>query len=325
MKSKLVVIAISAVAVVGGGVSYWYSGRPAPIEYREIKIERGSIARTILATGTVQPENRVEIKPPVPGRVEEVLVKEGQVVKKGQLLALMSSTERAGLLDAARSKGIEEVKRWKEMYNATPVLAPINGTVIVRNVESGQTFASTDSILVMSDRLTVKAQVDETDIAQVKLHQKAIMVLDAYAEDKIPATVDQIAFEAKTVSNVTTYIVDVLPDTTPDYMRSGMTANVTFLVNTKDGILTVRNEALRYDEAGHTKLLLKDASGKPREVAVTLGITDGKKSEIVDGAVTESDVVLIAKAVKTKADSTSNPLNVMGGGRGGRPSSGSHK
>ena len=91
----------------------------------------------------------------------------------------------------------------------------------------------------MSDRLTVKAQVDETDIAEIHLKQRAEIVLDAYPDRAIPARVDQIAYEAKTVNNVTTYIVDVLPDKTPSFMRSGMTANVTFLTADKKGVLLV--------------------------------------------------------------------------------------
>ena len=309
-------VGVATVAVLIGG-AIWYARRPEGATYREVTVEKGDIVQTILATGTVQPENRVEIKPPVQGRVEEVLVKEGQHVKKGQLLALMSSTERAALLDAARSKGPEELKRWQELYYATPVLAPINGTIIVRNVESGQTFASTDSILVMSDRLTVKAQVDETDIAQVKIQQKAIMVLDAYSDTKIPAKVDQIAFEAKTVSNVTTYIVDVLPDETPEFMRSGMTANVTFVLGSKTGVVTVHNEALKYDDSGHATVLVKGGDGKPHETQLQLGASDGKVSEVLSG-LSEGDTVMIQRVLpKAKGSAASNPLNPMGSRPGG--------
>src|SRR6185295_1884406 len=112
-----------------------------------------------------------------------------------------------------------------------PVLAPIDGTIILRNVQQGQTFAGTDALFVMSDRLTVKAQVDETDIAQVALKQAAKITLDAYPQKEFPASVDKIAYDATTVNNVTTYIVDVLPENTPDFLRSGMTANVNFLID----------------------------------------------------------------------------------------------
>jgi len=70
---------------------------------REISPVYGSIQTFISTTGTVQPQNRLEIKPPISGRIEEILVKEGQIVTVGQILAWMSSTERAALLDTAHS------------------------------------------------------------------------------------------------------------------------------------------------------------------------------------------------------------------------------
>src|SRR4051812_46219417 len=213
-------------ALIAGGVGYKvYTAQSSKLSYRPAQIRKGEMKITILSTGVVQPENRVDIKPPIAGRVEKVLVNEGDVVKKGQVIAWMSSTERAALLDAASARGEDELKQWEEMYKPTPILAPIPGTIIARNVESGQTFTVSDAILSMSDRLTVKAQVDETDIAEIKLKQTASIVLDAYPRAQIEAVVDQIAYDAKTVNNVTTYVVDVLPTTTPKYMRSGMTAN----------------------------------------------------------------------------------------------------
>ncbi len=226
-KNKVIMTAI--ILAIGGGV-FWYWRSAAPAEtYRSVQIKSGDLTLKILATGMVQPENRLEIKPPVAGRVENVLVKEGQKVKKGQILAWLSSNERAALIDAARSKGASEVKEWENLYKPTPLVAPLGGTIILRSVESGQTFTTNDAVLVMSDRLTVKAQVDETDLAQIFLKQKSEIILDAYPDKPLPAEVDQLAFEAKTVNNVTTYLIDVLPTEAPEYMRSGMTANVTFI------------------------------------------------------------------------------------------------
>src|SRR3989339_238898 len=70
-----------------------------------VKVTIGAISASIPSTGTVMPRNRVEIKPPVAGRIEDVLVNEGTHVRKGQIIAWISSNERAALLDAARTKG----------------------------------------------------------------------------------------------------------------------------------------------------------------------------------------------------------------------------
>lgn len=278
----------------------------------------GDLEIQILSTGVVQPENKVEIKPPIAGRVEKVLVREGTKVKKGQILAWMSSTERAAMLDAASAKGSQELKEWEEMYRATPILAAINGTIIQKNIESGQTFTTADAILVMSDRLTVKAQVDETDISKIKVKQNALITLDAYPEKKIQAQVDLIAYDATTVNNVTTYIVDVLPKEPPEYMRSGMTANVVFVVDSKRDVLVVPTEAIKSDGKTNTVSMKSTDSKQTFEREVELGISDGKKTEIVAGLQAGEKILVQEFKIKGQKSSGANPFSPMGGPRGSR-------
>lgn len=129
---------------------------------QEISPVFGSIQVSITSTATVQPQNRLEIKPPINGRIEQIMVSEGDTVKTGQMLALMSSTERAALLDAAKSQGPDVIKYWEEVYKPTPLLSPIDGDVIVSKDYPGQTITSADVVMVLSDHLIVQAQVDET-------------------------------------------------------------------------------------------------------------------------------------------------------------------
>lgn len=324
MKTKLIIAGLAVAVLAGGGYYYWNQKKNNAVTFKTFPLKKGDLEVTILATGTVQPENRLEIKAPVAGRMEQVLVKEGQKVTKGQVIAIMSSTERAAMLDAARAKGEEEYKRWLDLYLPTPIIAPISGTIILRSVEPGQTFTTTDAILTMSDRLTVKAQVDETDISQIKLNEAAEIVLDAYPGEKIKAKADQIAFDSKTVNSVTTYIVDVLPENkTPSFMRSGMTANVTFFVTQKKDILLVANEALKVQN-GVTVLMIKSPEGIPVPREVKVGISDGKFTEILDGAEEgESAVVAVVRASNEKRGT--NPFSPIGrspskkSGAGGPP------
>ncbi len=305
-------------ALLGGlgvGLFVYKKQGPAPVNYREEKAEKTDLEITILSTGVVQPQNRLEIKPPIPGRVEQVLAIAGDKVKKGQILAWMSSTERAALLDSARSKGADELKRWEELYRPTPIMAPITGMVILKNVEPGQTFTSTDAVFVLSDRLTVKAQVDETDIASIKVGQSTKIVLDAYAKETVAARVDKIAFDAKPVNNVTTYIVDVVPLDTPEFMRSGMTANVTFHIESKKQVLTIPSEALKVVDGKYLVLVPDEESPKnvPKEQAVTVGLTDGKRTEILSG-LQDGDTVLIAEMSLGNGDKkSSNPFAPFSG------------
>jgi macrolide-specific efflux system membrane fusion protein len=314
----------TGIAVVATAVASFYGVKrkneaSRPVEYREVAVARGDLAVKILATGVVQPENRLEIKPPIPGRVEAVLVKEGGKIAKGERLALMSSSERAALLDAARGKGEEEVKRWEEFYQAAPILAPISGTLILRAVEPGQTVTSADTLLVMSDRLTVKTQVDETDIAEIRLRQRADVVLDAYPNETIPARVDEIAYEAKTVNNVTTYLVDVLPDHAPASMRSGMTANVSFHATFKGNVLRIPTNALTTREKRSFVLLAgENPREKPVEREITTGLSDGKFVEVISG-LSEGARILVSQLKVDPDGGSKAPTNPFAPFAGRRP------
>lgn len=293
-RTSLVLIVILFFSILG--VVYFLNSAPKE-NFIEIAVERADLDVTVLATGTVLPENRLEVKVPIAGRMDEIYVQEGQVVKQGEVIAKFSTIERATLLDAARGQGPEELKKWEELFRPIPILAPLGGTIISRNIEPGQTFKDSDAIFVMSDRLTIKAQVDETDLAQIKLDQQAEIILDAFSDLKIPAKVQQVAFEAKTVSNVTTYIVNVLPDETPDFMRSGMTANVTFYVGSKDQILLIPNFSIQQQNR-QSFVLVKGPQG-PMKKNVRLGLSDGKRSEVLVG-LTQDDILLLPDTPDTE-------------------------
>lgn len=282
---NLILIVIMGVAVVSCAPK-----KEKPLEV--VSVARGAIQSSLPATGTVMPRNRLEIKPPVAGRIDTVLVDEGQQVYKGQILAWMSSLERATLLDAARAKGEEELKRWEEIYKPTPVIAPINGFVIQRSVEPGQTFMSSDTVLVMADVLIVKAQVDETDIGRIKINQKVEIILDAYPKEKIKGEVEHIAYESELVNNVTVYKVDVIPETVPEYFRAGMSATVNFYQNERQNVLVLPTKAVK--KRGKNSYVFKIAQeGKdPEPLQVETGLENGENIEIVSG-LGEGDKVAI--------------------------------
>jgi len=310
-RTWIIVAAMVVGVAIIAGVVFWLMRPAEGTQYRERQVKRGTLEVMIISTGTVAPKNRLEIKPPIAGRAEDVLVDEGARVRKGQILAWMSSTERAALLDAARARGEDEVKRWEEFYRATPIISPINGTVILRKIEPGQTFTSSDAVLVIADRLIVEAQVDETDIAQVKPRQPARIVLDAYGESPIPARVDAVAYEAKLVNNVTTYTVDVQPEKVPPFMRAGMTANVHFIMSRKDDALLLPASAVR-KRRDKSVVTIRDEGGEPVETVVETGASDGKDIEIVSG-LKEGDTVLVAQAkARKKENGGSNPFSAFG-------------
>ncbi|MBI3996969.1 MAG: efflux RND transporter periplasmic adaptor subunit [Candidatus Omnitrophica bacterium] len=309
----LAVVALVAKGCLRGGA------KDSKESFRKVTVTRQALRLTKTATGEVTPQNRVEVKPPIAGRIEEVLVREGDIAKQGQVLAWMSSTDRAALLDAARSQGPEALARWETAYKPAPLMAPLDGTVIVRAVEPGQTVTTSDPVVVIADRLIVKAQVDETDIGAIAVGQSAAINLDAFPQEQIPAHVDHVAYEAKTVNNVTIYGVDVLPGHVPPFMRSGMTATVTFVVAEKADTLVVPTEAV-HQKNGETQVFVSARGrGRPQPQAVTTGLTDGKWMEITAG-LQEGETILAPTLSTTQRASRRggrNPFSPFSGRRGG--------
>jgi macrolide-specific efflux system membrane fusion protein len=251
----------------------------------------GKIALTVSTTGVVEPQNRLEIKPSISGRVEDILVSEGDRVKVGDIVVWMSSTERAALMDAARSQGGETLKYWEEVYKKTPLISPIHGEVIVRPVEPGQTVATSDVVLVLSDRLVVSAQFDETDIGRVAIGQKALIILDAYPDIKLEGVVDHVAYESDIVNNVTIYDVDIILNDIPQLLRSGMSVAVEVTERTVKDVLILPTAAIQYN--GERQFVFVQRSGdKADEQDITVGLSNGSTSEITSG-LTEEDVVIV--------------------------------
>jgi macrolide-specific efflux system membrane fusion protein len=299
---------IFAISLVGCG-----GEKEAPLQ--KIKVERGSIKAQISTTGIVEPRNRLEIKPPISGRIESVLASEGDNVKKAQVLAWMSSSERAALLDAARSKGEAELKHWEDVYKPAPIVAPLNGFIIQRNVEPGQTVTTGDPILVMADRLIVKAEVDETDISSIILGQSVNIVLDAYPGEQIKGKVEHIAYESKTINNVNIYEVNILPEKVPSFFRSGMSTTVSFVLREKNDVLILPLNAVKKNLNNSYVFVMPENAKEVQSVQIKTGLENDVHVEIESG-LSEGDEVVIPTAkmveeLKAKFERRRGPVNPL--------------
>jgi macrolide-specific efflux system membrane fusion protein len=266
-------------------------------------VSDGSIQNSIEANGKVQPQDRFEIKPPIAGRVDKILVKEGQYVTAGETLAIMSSSERATLLDAARLQGPQAIKEWEDVYKPFPLLAPVDGEVIVKSVHQGQMVSASDIVLVLSNRLIVKVQIDETDIGKVKQGQLAKVTLDAYPDITVQGRVDHIYFESKASNdniNLTVYEADIIVDKMPEVFRSGMSANILIIQQKKEHILMLPNEAVKNINGKSFVMIRNDTDNKLTSQEVQTGISDNINVEIVSG-LTEGEKVYVVTQTQSLA------------------------
>lgn len=271
---------IVVLAILAGGGWWFYSAKskknadegPA---YDTAKVEIKDLRITVESTGEIQPRNRLDVKPPIAGRLEELMVDEGDAVDKGQILGWVSSTERATLLDAALATSEQEYDYWEELYKPTPLISPIKGTVIARNFEPGQSINANDAVVVIADDLIVLASLDETDIGQIKIGQDVKVRLESYPDTEFMCEVEKIAYDAKTESNVTMYEIDVRPEQLPGFARSGMTANLEFIIEEKNGVLALPASAIQQRSArsgggsgGGDRPNFQDMSPEERQAAI---------------------------------------------------------
>jgi HlyD family secretion protein len=218
----------------------------------------------------------------------------------------------------------------------TTIHSPVNGTVVSRAVDVGQTVAAsfqTPTLFTIAQDLTkmqIDTNVDEADIAKAKVDQKATFTVDAFPEKTFAGKVNQVRSAPIVTQNVVTYDVVVGVDNKEMLLKPGMTANVSIQTNSVDNVLKIPNAALRYRPSGTGKGRpegkaegKKEAAGPrvyvigkgntPQAVPVKLGISDGNFTQLVEGNLKEGDA-LITEEIRTKG---SAPAGGTPGGFGG--------
>lgn len=212
----------------------------------------------------------------------------------------------------------EEVQRAQTNLGYATITSPIDGVVLSKSVEEGQTVAasfSTPELFTIAQDLTnmqVVADVDEADIGDVKEGERVTFTVDAYPDDTFEGDVKQVRQEATTTNNVVTYEVVISAPNADLKLKPGLTANVTIYTAERKGVLSVPSKALRFTPQKETvgKMKIVDVANAKNKVwtiegnsivahKVNIGMTDGTNTQIVGG---------IAEGTKIVTG-----LNVMGG------------
>jgi HlyD family secretion protein len=216
----------------------------------------------------------------------------------------------------------------------TAISSPIDGVVISRNVDEGQTVAATMQapiLFVIAEdlrKMHVDTSVAEADVGKLKPGMAATFSVDAYPSERFAGTVRQIRNSPQTVQNVVTYDAVIDVENPELKLRPGMTANVTFVYADARDALRVPNAALRFRPSadvtgargaaakarkpadphsrGRTVWLLRE--GKPAPVEIETGITDGSYTEVLSGGLNAGDAVITDTAGGAK------PAQTPGGG-----------
>jgi HlyD family secretion protein len=234
--------------------------------------------------------------------------------------------------------------RAKQNLSYTNIYAPIDGVVIERNVQQGQTVAASLSapqlFLIANDlsQMEILAQVGESDIAQIKQGQTAEFTVQALTGQTFTGTVRQVRLQSTTQDNVVNYTVVVGVENPRGKLLPGMTARVNFLTKSAENVLSVPNAALRFKPAATTTatkpattttattttaraanaqrtrgtgtrggtLYVVDAKGQLQPIRVQTGITDGTTTEVRGTGVTEG-MKVVAGTVSATSQTAAAP------------------
>lgn len=204
----------------------------------------------------------------------------------------------------------------------TRIVSPVDGIVVSRNVDVGQTVAAsfqTPTLFTIAQDLTkmqIETNVDEADIGMVETGQDVEFTVDAYPDATFKGRISQVRIAPIIVQNVVTYNVVIGVDNPELKLKPGMTANVSIIVASKKDILKAPNAALRFrpPETGTGRPAIYKSQGvwilrdqKTERIDVTTGISDGLYTELISGGIKEGQEVIVEALTNNKKGRTAPP------------------
>lgn len=213
----------------------------------------------------------------------------------------------------------ESVRRAQTNLSYATITSPIDGVVLSKSVEEGQTVAAsfnTPELFKIAQDLTnmqVVADVDEADIGDVHEGERVTFTVDAYPDDVFQGSVTQVRQEATTTNNVVTYEVVISAPNAQLKLKPGLTASVTIYTAEKTGVLSVPSKALKFtptkETVGNKKII--DCNGKNKVWAlvgndikafpVSIGMTDGVHTQIMSGLKEGQEIITELEVIEEDA------------------------
>ena len=348
-------IVLFVLLLIGLG-AFWFFGKGligySPTKYMTVPVEEGPLTASIRASGTLNPVRSVTVGTGVSGMIRELTVDFNDRVKQGQVIAKIDQREfqakydqavanydlalknhqynqklmQQGFIseqalvttDSGLKAALGALNLAKKSLDDTLIRSPVDGVVVKRSVEVGQTVAASlqsPEIFIIARNLAemqVETSIDESDVGRIEEGQEATFTVDAFPGRIFKGKVKQVRKAPVNIQNVVTYTVLISADNPDLKLLPGMTANARIVVEEKEKVLKIPNTALRFrmpvdKSAKPNTVQNKDApkpfgrptgsgmgnyrsvyilegdekSAKPVRKAFRLGLSDGEYSEIL--------------------------------------------
>jgi HlyD family secretion protein len=220
--------------------------------------------------------------------------------------------------EAAVAQAYNNYLQAKLVYESAVIRAPISGTVTEVFVKVGDLIENNTALLSIGDldTMTLQAAVNENDIGQVVIGQKATVTAAGYPEMPLPGTVTLMDMRGSISGNVSTFKVAIQVPNKDHKLMWGMNADAELSVLSVKDVLTLPTSAVKTSGTGTGTVTILD-EGKPMSWDVQLGATDGSKYEILGGLAEGDEVAVVKKASTTTTTTTGNNQRQGGGPAGG--------
>jgi HlyD family secretion protein len=315
--SLIAILALVIVYKVLASIFGW--GGP---QYKTVALEEGPLAVTISASGTLNPVKSVQVGTQVSGMVQEIYVDFNDVVKKSQVIARIDPREWQARFEQAEANYIlakrnhDNNKRLieknfispsafdqtlsayksakasltmaKKALDDTVIRSPVDGVVVKRSVERGQTVAASlqapELFIIAQDLadMQVETAIDESDVGRITEGMTATFTVDAFPGKLFQSKVKQVRKAPINVQNVITYTVLLTAQNTDLKLLPGMTANTSIITEQKEKVLRISNAALRFkmpnaESAADNKSDSRSAGPKSSGAGSTAASSSGAK------------------------------------------------
>lgn len=228
--------------------------------------------------------------------------------------------------DAAIKQKEAALDAAKVNLNYTNIVSPVDGTVVSRSIDVGQTVAAsfqTPTLFLIAKDLTqmqVDTNVSESDVGAAKSELKATFTVEAYPDQVFEGKVTQVRKAPISVQNVVTYDVVVGTKNPNLILLPGMTANTRIITAEHKNVLLVPLQALRFSPAGNATTIESSATqqhvfvlryGTPKQIPVTVGISDGINSEITSTEIKAGDTVIVNEIKPDNRENTPQQRSML--------------
>ena len=277
----------------------------------------------LLSKNFISPADRDKARTTLDGAIAQVRLTEAQVKNSESVVGQREAQVAQAKVDLGR----------------TEIRSPVDGIVVKRSVEPGQTVAASlqaPELFVIARNLSdmqVETSIDEADVGRVAIGQRANFTVNAFPQRRFEGEVRQVRKAATVVSNVVTYTVIVTASNDDLMLLPGMTANVRIVTAKKDKVLKVANAVLRFKPESEkdaakvspggtpaggaggpgkrgkppSQVWALDEGGKPKAIPIETGITDGTATEITAGDVREGMEVIVGATAPAKPATPGGP------------------